>query len=303
MSNITMYNPKDFTSGSIVEIDRTGCFAGQAAYQFQIESLKRTSKSSCDFLVQMRAILTDKDTGLVTISDTLDEYNPYWISKTIKQGTGGVKWSFNYINPGLYTAGTLVRARNLPGSFGNEELKNKIYTVKGLFRSGAGSYCIVTTESNPCKSIGGNESFNLTWVTEIVKRGQGKTVWLNDRHTTLPSPYVKQAFFFVPKIKNSHVVYVLEDAVMQSLWFRDQSELYVDLDKLTLQLSGQSWVRRLEYRQVGEVFIVNKKRLKRWLEQNLNRFRSKKALAIAEYDQLMQESFSDSDYDWGDHGE
>ena len=302
MSDTKVYNPKDFQTGSVVEISFNYTPQDGQPRQYQIESLKQTPRSSCDFLVQMRELIVDKETGVTTLSTDLEEFNPYWISKTIKQGTGGVKWSINYLNPGLYPAGTLVRAKNLPGSYGNDELKNKIYVVKGLVVNGVNSYCIVTTEPDPCEQIGGNHSFNISHVSEIVKRGDGKMVWLHDRKSTPYNPWVKQAFFFLPKIKTSHLVYDLEDAVIQSLWFKDLDEVYIDTGKLKAQLFQQSWVRLSQFRQVGNVFVVNKKRLKRWLAQNLNRFKQKKVIAEREYDEMMSVSYADIVDDWGDHG-
>lgn len=304
MTDTKVYNPKDFQAGSVVETSFIHASEDGEARQYQIESLLETPSSSCGFLVQMRKLIFDKDTGVPTLSTDLEEFNPYWISKTIKQGTGGVKWSFNYINPRLYPAGTLVKARNLPGNYGNEELKNKIYTVKSLVNNGVNSYCIITTEPHPSDFIGGNITFNVSYVSEIVKRGDGNMDWLlDDCKSTLYDPWVKQAFFFVPKIKTSHVVYDLEDAVMQSLWGKDLSEIYIDTGKLKAQLRDQSWVRLLEYRQVGSVFVVNKKRLKRWLAQNLNRFKQKKVTAKREYDNMISESYDIYDYDWGGNGE
>lgn len=48
MSDTKVYNPKDFQTGSIVETSFIPTPEDGQAYQYQIESLKQTPRSSCD---------------------------------------------------------------------------------------------------------------------------------------------------------------------------------------------------------------------------------------------------------------
>lgn len=208
-----------------------------------------------------------------------------------------------------FPVGTLFRVKETVRFSSQGEDKDEIFEVKNIVRNGEQSFVIQTTkpeESSAFEGLGMFRSFNIVHVREIVKRGDGPV-------EVLPSNYK-----FLDEYIESIVgcVYTARNTVMkknpQAVSKNDLCFFRHDLERLvwlysTISTDSQTFCvgninsafeKSSLFREVGAawgpVVVVNKKRFKRWVRQNQNRFLTSVKKAQQESDDEMNKAMEDS---------
>ncbi len=162
------------------------------------------------------------------------------------------------------------------------------YTVTGIARNGARSYVLKTGE---LREYGSEAAYNIEHVKRVLRRGPGEVVIDHSYHGVGSSNRAKLSeeqrmmeitrpvevrlghesiCLFTPRKRNYntgslHAILMLE---IQKL---DHPGLAVDYQRMIDALCDQTWCTQVRERFVC-VSCVNRKRLRKWLKQNVNRF-------------------------------
>lgn len=193
-------------------------------------------------------------------------------------------------NTGHFPIGTIVTVKfsHIP------EDPEKQYTVSDIIKNGVSSYCIETNTPTQYKDIGGNESFNISHVTSIIKRGTGKEYCGSDtsesnklflEQSAMHSRIGKRGTL----LSENQIAYYLASGML-----KDQTLL--DLNKLIGHLFGQGVFKKVD---TGEFFhttlVYNKKRAKKAVKRLLNKCLIKHKVALKEeedmYVDMMENDF------------
>ncbi len=167
--------------------------------------------------------------------------------------TQRIKW-----RPEHFPAGTLVKAY-IDTSLSIDP--DVVFEVSELRQNGVDSFIIKTTTPNKSKIIDGMETFNISYVYEIVKRGDGPS-YKSPNH----SPWF---IGIVNQVISSHL---------------NGSNHLIDFDRLSADLYTRFgiWVRINEYNPIRVRSRRKRKVIKAWLKQNLHRYYQKKSTVLQE---------------------
>lgn len=178
------------------------------------------------------------------------------------------------------------------------------FTVDSIICNGWDSYVIDSAESD---EHGIPDCFNIDWVTSIQHRGTQGMNWAPKRRS-------RTSCFNEEGLKRAKSKFVFG---YPGLWVRHlfvtqlNDDRDYDCEALTEALMSQSFVKSYVIpdnhplkQAYAELFTADKKRTRRWLQQNKNRFvLSRKAILALknEHDQHMDDLHNDSfDSEWRD---
>lgn len=143
--------------------------------------------------------------------------------------------------------------------------EDKEFEVDRIFQNGANSFVLQTTTWND--TIQRWYSFNISHVQKIIKRGGGK-VLLNN---SIPNIDLWQDYRQA-KSKTDYAVQDLMSFILSMIYQHIPIQAYVDLDHAIKALKKQGFVRLNDEGRVYINYLINKKKFKKWLQKNANRF-------------------------------
>lgn len=202
-----------------------------------------------------------------------------------------------------FPAGTVFTIDN---DFGKEEF----YKVAKVIRNGYHSYVLeTTTPNNSCQTFIDMKmmyTFNISHVVTIEKRGTGPLI-IEDEYSNGDTEAVlkmlereqnrlKKAILEQGYKINRNDIYVPFECFQRYVW------LYTGENNLGTSVSGnkvndiasQSPFMKRIHCDYGIIFVIKKKKFKKWANQNKNRFYCNVEKAQSEYDEIMN-----SDVSWG----
>ena len=143
--------------------------------------------------------------------------------------------------------------------------EDKEFEVDRIFQNGANSFVLQTTTWND--TIQRWYSFNISHVQKIIKRGKGE-VLLNN---SIPNINLWQDYRQA-KSKTNYAVLNLAPFVLSMIYQHIPIQAYVDLDQAIETLKKQGFVRLNDKDVFYTNYLINKKKFKKWLQKNANRF-------------------------------
>jgi len=148
------------------------------------------------------------------------------------------------------------------------------FVVDHIVCNGYQQYVLVAKEDEP-EFEGHKIFYNTSHVKRIIKRGAGPVTYENNRKTVSNDFYKYCNFAVDGKGPGKYVVYSIRDLIHHVILTTIDPVSYQDMwhnwDALCAAFSSQSFIK---YKK-GDSFsprYVDKKRAKRWIKQNLNRF-------------------------------
>lgn len=180
------------------------------------------------------------------------------------------------------------------------------HTVTGLVRNGVKSYVFKT---GVILEHTGEQGFNIDHVAQIVKRGSGKVT-------------IDHGFYGVNKSKEHliqlesgvlstrhgdvgtkfptgrHVTYSVSAALGLELAKLAPAGATIDYERMTAALVAQKFVVSVQEHVHFEHFVVNKKRLRKWVKTNLNRYLAN----LTKLNKADDALYGKDDWDYGDEG-
>ena len=164
--------------------------------------------------------------------------------------------------------------------------EDKEFEVDRIFQNGANSFVLQTTTWND--TIQRWYSFNISHVQKIIKRGRGK-VLLNN---SIPNINLWQDYRQT-KSKTNYAVLNLAPFVLSMIYQYIPVQVCVDLDRAVEALKKQGFVRLNDKDCFYTNYLINKKKFKKWLQKNANRF----ILSIEAAVEYENELYSDLTWD------
>lgn len=205
-----------------------------------------------------------------------------------------------------------------------EGVDDGVRTVVSIVRNGVDSYVIKTGRKN--RHIDGtpfaDEGINISYVEAIIKRGDGRVEIDHSYFGTDPSlrqrvcrdaeiMELHQPMTFkrwsdktgylgevtwTPKKRNHNTGAIRHLLILEVLRFA-QPGLMFDYERMISDLFEQTWVTHVTERAF-QFNVVNKKRLRRWLAQNRNRYLVPMKKARHDEDQQHQLDMEQFDQEW-----
>lgn len=143
--------------------------------------------------------------------------------------------------------------------------EDKEFEVNRIFQNGANSFVLETTTWNDV--IQQWYSYNIDHVQRIVKRGHGEVLLNNS------SPDINLwQDYRQTKSKTDYAVLNLSPFIQSMIYQHIPTQAYVDLDRATEALKKQGFVRLNDKDVFYTNYLINKKKFKKWLQKNANRF-------------------------------
>ncbi len=143
--------------------------------------------------------------------------------------------------------------------------EDKEFEVNRIFQNGANSFVLQTTTWNDV--IQQWYSFNISHVQRIVKRGHGEVLLNNS------SPDINLwQDYRQTKSKTDYAVLNLTPFIQSMIYQHIPIQAYVDLDHAIEALKKQGFVRLNDKDVFYTNYLINKKKFKKWLQKNANRF-------------------------------
>lgn len=143
--------------------------------------------------------------------------------------------------------------------------EDKEFEVSHIFQNGANSFLLQTTMWNDV--IQRWYSFNISHVQRIIKRGQSEVLLSN----TIPNINLWQDCRQA-KSKTDYAVLNLTPFILSMIYQHIPAQAYVDLDHAVEALKKQGFVRLNGKDRFYINYLINKKKFKKWLQKNANRF-------------------------------
>ena len=200
----------------------------------------------------------------------------------------------NKYQPEHFLIGTQVTVSPTIGKMYRDHLYPSVFTVQGIRANGPSSFVLVTTADDMSGILPGEKySFNISHVENIVSQGKGIIKIQSRRNldygAVLQYERVERGYPQYAK-KNHWLVYggsMLITHLVHKLNIPIGS--VVDSDSFVDVLLSQHFVKVINTGRFGpRLYLVNKKRARRFVKQNLNRFMSSAKKAQKEEDDEMQ---------------
>lgn len=197
-----------------------------------------------------------------------------------------------------FPIGTIFTVGLYPGE------ENREWTVTGIVRNGPMSFVLRTGEHQDMGGTAVEISYNVSHVTKIVKRGAGPVVIDGAGYDTINRLKHDIKMMAIPcNRKGSYSTGSIHTVVAYLAAKIDHQGQSIDLDRLADAVSRQSWCRPHPTCRWG--VLVNKKRLHRFIQQNINRFCVNLKAWDREDQRLYMEDLEALDRqwerDWEDH--
>lgn len=203
--------------------------------------------------------------------------------------------------PEHFLKGTQVTVSPVIASFHSTEIHPSVFTIQGIHQNGPNSFVLKTTVPENIEAFGEGEtySFNISHVENIVTQGKGIIKIDSWRYFTRDSilqfadasksnsKYAKKGHWLT--YEDAHLI-VCVMVGMPSI----PRGAVLDTVGLMRLLLGQPFVQKIQLGEGSWTFVlysINKKRAKRFIKQNLNRF-----LSSARKEQERQDKEMDDYY-------
>lgn len=213
--------------------------------------------------------------------------------------------------PGHFPAGTQFKV-NL---FHNRAYDDVVWVAKKVILNGPLSYVVETETFDEFTST--NKAFHISHVTQIIKRGDGKLEVVDHSEFNESGDffeYAKDASIAmnIDVCLKTHYLTVLDGVSYTNLVSHKVKDMVpigtsVDMNRLTDALFDQTFVKTKSFVMCKELswsrsyYIAPKKRVDRWLKQNINRYLIKVKVAQDEYDDAMNAAYHHNVFeDWFD---
>jgi hypothetical protein len=190
------------------------------------------------------------------------------------------------------------------------------YTVRSIVRNGVDSYVLKTGEYRTFLDGAQIEKgYNISHVTSIVKRGDGPVLidhgWYGvsqQRGLLLKDIELSKANLEDAKGRGYYSTYSPRYVVYwEAAKFAPVGSM-LDVDELFVAIVDQTWCTRWEdprYTAISmPVFHINRKRLRKFIKQNLNRFLINVKEAVKEEERQNQRLYEqEMEDDWRENGD
>jgi hypothetical protein len=209
------------------------------------------------------------------ISESQEEFDavPRCIEHPVAQ------WRCDRFVPEHFPKGTLITVSRVIGLHSHDHLHPTVYTVDHVVQNGPNSFCVKTTtpESKFWKKEFADKDatygFNISHVDKILMRGDGelKIVGRHNRDKQDVSFYDES--HRCPQIarKNHWLSWNLRSIVNSLVGQPTQRGSYYDTSLIASELRMRPFVKEVPAQYMG-LLLINKKRAKRFISQNKNRF-------------------------------
>ncbi len=190
------------------------------------------------------------------------------------------------------------------------------YTVTGIARNGARSYVLKTGEH---REHTGEAAYNIEHVKRVIHRGSGEVVidhgyhgvGLSNRTKLLEEQKMMEITrpvevrlgyesicLFTPRKRNYNTG-SLQAVLMLEIQKLGHPGLAVDYSRRISAVFDQSWCTPIRERYI-QIICVNRKRLRKWLKQNVNRFLCKLDELVKIEEEEARVSYERDCQDWED---
>jgi hypothetical protein len=218
-----------------------------------------------------------------------------------------------------FPTGTLVRASDvMKNNKSGHPLGDDVFEVQHMVINGAQSFVLVTNtpDNREVFGEGAMVSFHHDHVAEIVKRGMGPVVIEPQYHKSrilardIYDDHDSEHQYIVDKLsnrgvrvtKNAYVFFTFESlkfGLLVNKILGDDSERSLDMSRMIQYLrfdSHPEWAFDIQLGDgLGEAWVMPKAKFKRWVKQNVNRFRVNLRAAQKAYDAEMDRIYAE---DW-----
>ena len=202
---------------------------------------------------------------------------------------------------GHFPAGTIVVLNDEMYHYTTSKTPGEEFEITKIVRTGPSNYVLETTKKMDREAFGDmNQSFNMTHVKAIVKRGDGPMVFHERNFDPTDFMFLEEKHIIENhlniKTKKTHFVHwSLRDIVMFCIRDRNINGGGIfDIEKCLEAVNKQSFVNFFDTRAYGiGGFSVDKKRLKRFMQQNYNRFLISVKKAQKQQDEIDNKFYAD----------
>lgn len=200
-----------------------------------------------------------------------------------------------------FPAGTIFVLNDEMYHYSTSKVPGEEFEVTKVVRNGPNSYVLETTKkTNPEAFSDMNQSYNISHVKTIIKRGDGPVVFEEREFDPRDFMFLEEKHIIENhlniKTKKTHFVHwSLRDIVMFCIRDRNANGGGIfDIEKCMEAVSKQSFVNFFDTRAYGiGGFSVDKKRLKRFMQQNYNRFLISVKVAQKQQDEIDDKFYGD----------
>lgn len=193
----------------------------------------------------------------------------------------------------LLTPGTIFKA-----TIDHRKDGQVTHEVDYIAVNGVDSYIVYTKTPNPSPVMSDSfpfEAFNISYIDEVVSHKPGVLKWDDKRSD---ANYFKDAFFKnIPgKGKRNYKVadlsYLVAFTIYNDDLLKDRAE-EIDRGALAFYIKQYFKIEEDEYIRWTEGFKVNKKKFRRLIHQNVNRFKVPLKVAIIAQEEYNNQSYQD----------
>lgn len=204
----------------------------------------------------------------------------------------------NKFQPEHFLVGTQVTVSPLIAQMYDNKLYPSVFTVQGIRANGPSSHCLITTTDDLSGIMPSGEkySFNISHVESIVSQGKGaiKIQSLRSISYNEALEYERVERHYSQYAKKNHWLVYGGSTVVTCLAHNLHIPVGAVLDSSSLvnALLDQHFVKNVNAGPfIGHLHLINKKRAKKFVRQNLNRF-----LSSARKEQDRQDNEMDDYY-------
>lgn len=201
--------------------------------------------------------------------------------------------------PEHFRIGTQVTVSKILATMSNSGgMYPSVFTIKGICKNGPGSFVLETTSDDLAGFMpkGEKYKFNIDHVENIVSQGSGvikiQSPWHIDYSEALE--YVSTDHYYPQYAKKNHWLVYGGSMLITTLTDRlgIPNGALVDSGDFMDELLCQHFVKVIDTGAFGlRLYLINKKRAKRFVKQNINRFLSSAKVAQEEYDREMDNHY------------
>lgn len=179
-----------------------------------------------------------------------------------------------------FPVGTIFVLNDEMYHYSTSKVPGEEFVATRVVRNGPNSYVVETTKKmNPEAFSDMNQSYNMSHVKAIIKRGDGPMVFEEREFNPMDFKFLEEKHilenYYNIKTKKTHFVHWSpRDIVMFCIRDRNTNGGGIfDMEKCLAALDKQSFATSFDHSKYGIGAVsLDKKRLKRFLKQNYNRF-------------------------------